>query len=350
MYKLLGKLMVILLLGMGLSGGSELFAKEQKIYCSVCKKKLKRNFLRSSDNKFFCDKKCFETTRPRCSQCKRSIDGKYFRADNKPYCSQDCVERASMIKCMRCGKAVNKGSFIESAYGKFLTCLPCGKIRGCVVCHRAHRKMRQMPNRCYICRDCDHNIVDDLRELQQVLEQVRSTLQRKLRFTFDHPIYLEMRSFGRDPSEPFDGRQEMGLYIYNGRMSVTKVLPGEYWHDKKAEVKITDEKCVIVIMDSLPKFKACEIMAHELAHDYMRHRWPYIKDLKYCEGFAELVAAEYNRLSGYGKWNYRMEMNPDKVYGDGYRMFKAWLQQGSWRNVFKQLDIANDKAKPAELK
>ena len=67
-------------------------------------------------------------------------------------------------------------------------------------------------------------------------------------------------------------------------------------------------------------------------------------------GFAELVAAEYNRLTGNAAWNCRMEYSNNPIYGDGYRMVKKWHQQGKWREVYRRLDLINKRKMPPELK
>ena len=82
----------------------------------------------------------------------------------------------------------------------------------------------------------------------------------------------------------------------------------------------------------------------------MLHRWRYVRDPKLREGFAELIAAEYNRLTGNEKWNYRMEISKDPVYGAGYRLLRLWFKKGSWQEIQRRLDAANYAGMPSELK
>ena len=213
---------------------------------------------------------------------------------------------------------------------------------------RPGKNLRKLPNNNSICRYCNNNIVKTLPELQKIFDAVQRDLTRKFNFKFDHPIKLEMRSFAG--GENWDTSREFGLYKYRGRMVFTEPGVIGKWRKQKTTVSFENESCTIIVMDYLPRNKAAEVIAHELAHDYMKHRWYFIKSDLLKEGFAELVAAEYNRYCGNERWNYRMEVNPDKIYGDGYRLMKSYLQKGSWQEVFRQLDQANDRELPPELK
>ena len=210
------------------------------------------------------------------------------------------------------------------------------------------KKLHKLPNGNHICQYCNKDIVKSLPELQKIFDSVRRDLTQKFNFKFDHPIKLEMRSFST--GENWDTSREFGLYKYHGRMIFTEPSVIGKWRKQKTTVRFENERCSIIIMDYLPQNKAAEVIAHELAHDYMKHRWYFIKSELLREGFAELVAAEYNRCCGNERWNYRMEVNPDKIYGDGYRLMRSYFQKGSWQEVFRQLDKANQHDLPPELK
>jgi len=213
---------------------------------------------------------------------------------------------------------------------------------------RPEKNMHKLPNGNYVCRYCNKDMVESHAGLQQIFNQVRKDLVRLFGFKNDHPITLEMRSLVK--GENWDTGREFGFYKYQGRIIFKE--PGLLGKRKKQKTsyRFANEHCRIVVMDYLPRHKAAEVIAHELAHDYMKHRWYFIKSELLKEGFAELVAAEYNRYCGNERWNYRMEVNPDKIYGDGYRLMKSYLQKGSWQEVFRQLDQANERDLPPELK
>lgn len=176
-------------------------------------------------------------------------------------------------------------------------------------------------------------------------------LQKKFNFKFDHRIKLYMRSYGPNRQHKFIENQELGVYIYQGRQIISVPRKNKRGSKKKQpRVHFENEICTIAVLDHLPRVKLAEVLAHELAHDYMQHRWPFIQDKKIKEGFAELVAAEYNLATGNGKWNYRMENSRDEVYGDGYRLLRSWYKKGGWKEVYRCLNIINRKNHPAELR
>ena len=315
-------------------------------YCVICRRQVPQRYLKGADNRVYCSKKCFEKTLPKCANCNLICREGAFRTDKGFFCSKKCADARHLPHCKCCGKTFREGMVLPTAYGKFYYCVPCSKLAGCLVCERPGKNMRKLDNGNYLCRKCDVDVITSMPQLEKLFKQVRSTLADKLDFRDDHNIKLFMRSFGQNKNDRLDKTREFGLYIYKGREITTKPLPFEFWRDKKTTVRYESKSCSIVVMDSLPAIKAAEVIAHELAHDYMKHRWYYIKDAKLREGFAELVAAEYNRMTGNEKWNYRMKLNPDKIYGDGYRMMKNYLDKEGWDGVCRRLDEANRQAYP----
>ena len=315
-------------------------------YCVICRRQVPQRYLKGADNKVYCSQKCIEKTLPKCTRCGSICRGESFRSAKGFFCSRKCADAAHMPRCNRCEKPFREGRMLPTAYGKFYYCVPCSQLAGCLICERPGKNMRKLDNGNYLCRKCDVDVINSLPQLKKLFNEVRQTLMTKLNFHNEHKIKLIMRSFGQNKADRLDRTREFGYYIYKGKEITTKPLPFEFWRDKKTTVRYEDKSCTIVVMDSLPAIKAAEVIAHELAHDYMKHRWYYIKDDKLREGFAELVAAEYNRIAGNEKWNYRMNFNQDKVYGDGYRMMKLYLDKEGWDGVCRRLDEANRRAYP----
>lgn len=179
---------------------------------------------------------------------------------------------------------------------------------------------------------------------------MRALLCRKLNFKDNYPIPLKLVAGNESTDTAFGTSREFGTYMYSGREIYTTPGRLEFWKEHKTTVQREEESCQITILDHLPRAKMAEVMAHELAHDYMQRRWPYIADAKLKEGFAETVAAAYNHLSGQDAWNYRMEKNPDPIYGDGYRLVRKWQLDGGWPEVARRLDAENRRHLPPELR
>lgn len=314
----------------------------------MCSKKISRKYVKGADGSIYCSKKCFEKKLPVCGNCKKTARGQVYKVKNIFYCSKACAAQSELPACDSCNDPMNNWMILPTPYGSFKYCNHCWQQLKCLLCMRPVRNMQKLPNGNFICRDCNKDIVRNNTELQRIFNQVRQDLARLFNFPNDHRIDLEMRSFSQN--ENWDTSREFGFYKYKGRIVFNK--PGKIgkWMKKTTAVRFENERCSIVVMDYLPRNKAAEVIAHELAHDYMKHRWYFIKSDLLKEGFAELIAAEYNRFCGNERWNYRMEVNPDKIYGDGYRLMKSYLQKGSWQEIFRQLDKANEADLPPELK
>ena len=74
--------------------------------------------------------------------------------------------------------------------------------------------------------------------------------------------------------------------------------------------------------------KLAEVLAHELAHDWMQMNYRNISDLKIKEGWAEYVATRVNSLYGRDYMNRRIEENPSDIYGGGYRHISNMAKKG----------------------
>ncbi|MBE6379424.1 MAG: protein DA1 [Lentisphaerae bacterium] len=327
-----------------------LAAAGDELACDNCRRLIKGKFIKSG-KKNYCSHECFDSVLPKCRNCGKAIRGGYIKTNKGIFCSQLCLDKKLKLQCMTCGKFVAQGMALPTPYGVYKYCMECGKRPVCLVCQRPLKQLTRLPNTGYICKPCNVDIVDNHKELQWLFNRVKNTLIRKFNFKFDHHIELMMRSYGVDRDHKFIEHQELGVFIYRGRevISVPKKRTGKSGQPQ-ASVKHTDEFCKIVVLDHLPRSLMAEVLAHELAHDYMKHRWYYIKDLKIQEGFAELVAAEYNSATGNGKWNYRKEKSKDKVYGDGYRLLRSWHKAGGWKEVFRRLDAINRKNLPKALR
>ena len=336
----------VLLLALLLLAGS--LAAAGELRCGSCAKLIRGRYIKGSNGGSYCNKKCFENSLPRCRECGKICHGRFLKVKDNFFCSKECAEYNLLPGCGRCAKPMKKWMVLPTPYGKFNYCHDCWVLEKCLLCMRPVKNLQRLPNGNHICQYCNKDIVKSLPELQKIFDDVRRDLSKIFNFRFDHPIKLEMRSFSRE--ENWDTSREFGLFVYRGKVIFTEPSVIGKWRKKKTTVRFENERCKIFVMDYLPRSKAIEVIAHELAHDYMKHRWYFIKSELLREGFAELVAAEYNRYCGNERWNYRMEVNPDKIYGDGYRLMKSYLQKGSWQEVFRQLDIANYRDLPPELR
>ncbi len=320
------------------------------LICETCGKRITGRYLKTGDGHVYCSRQCAEAQLPKCAYCGKPCLSRIVSTDKRIFCSPECADAALLPACDLCGKPFREGRQIATPYGEVKFCMGCAARPACFVCEIPGGDHRRLPDGRYLCRRCAADAVSDPAEAEKLLGEVRELLCRKLNFKTDYPIVLRLVADDKSEDTPLGTSREFGLYMYNGREIYTTPSRLEFWKEQKTSVQRETQSCQIVLLDHLPRVKMAEVMAHELAHDYMQRRWPYIADQKIKEGFAETVAAEYNRLTGQSVWNYRMEKNPDPVYGDGYRVIREWQKRGGWPEVARQLETENRKNLPPELR
>lgn len=318
--------------------------------CSVCGKTLHKRYLRDGNGHFFCSRKCADSRLPRCSLCGKALRGRYLQVKERKFCSEECMHQALWPHCSVCGKAFHDGHQLPTPYGDLVFCPECAKLPVCFICRSPVKSGRTLRDGRVYCTRCGEALVSDPAAAREIFRSVRATLRSKLNFPDRHPIALVLTAVPPPQNSAQGEEQEFGRYVYIGREIYSTPSRMQFWKKRETTVRREEKSCRIEVLDQLPRVKLAEVLAHELAHDYMQRRWPYIRDEKLKEGFAEAVAAEYNRLAGRASWNVRMERNPDPVYGDGYRMVRDLWRQGGWNAVQQHLDRANQANLPPELR
>lgn len=298
--------------------------------CATCNKTINGKYLKSGDNKAYCSEKCFEKTLPVCTVCNKRCTKGGFVKENKNYCSQECLNKV-LPKCSLCNKPFSKGVFVGQGqqYGK-VYCSQCAMKPKCFAC--------TMPGNCeilkdgrYICELCNKTAVSDQDDAINIFNDVRKKMYEELGYSSNHILNffltdtqtLEKKSASHAPG------QELGLFEYTCTINtVTKSKVG--WNlkvEEKTEEFRNNEKFSIYALYALPRNKLIEVCAHELAHDWMQQYYPNISDLKIKEGWAEYIATLVNSSYNQSEMNKRMETNPDKIYGDGFRMIRDYAGQ-----------------------
>jgi len=130
---------------------------------------------------------------------------------------------------------------------------------------------------------------------------------------------------------------EYGLFHYQELISQTirtsKNIFGKV--SKTKGKKQVSKFYQIFVLNYLSKEQTIEVIAHELAHDWMQENYPHINDLLISEGWAEYIASQVNILYNHAEMNNRMQNNPDKIYGDGYRTIKKIVDTKGVKELLK---------------
>lgn len=303
----------------------------QSIRCSMCGKIIRGDYLMGG-GKAYCSQKCFDKTLPKCATCGKVIRDNSFQFKNKNYCSIKCMKQV-LPKCDSCHQPISgKYSVYETPNGKQKTlCYHCSQLTRCFACDLPGRSTR-LPDGRYICETCARESIKSPEEARKLFDEVRAVTERilgkkidcPLRFhTVDYPTLLKITNV---PLE--DTTIELGLCRSNMLERKTGNIS-----------EIVKYDCDIYILDTLPRWRFIEIAAHELAHHWQYHQFPYLKQdpKKIPEGFAEYASALVNDAYGQASLNKKKLERRDFIYGSGYKLFLGIAKQGGLQAVFQYL-------------
>ena len=316
----------IILLAATLLTSFSLFA----LNCSVCQKNIRSRYLKNDKNKVFCSQKCFAKTVSKCAKCRKPcLNGSYIFF-KKHYCSKKCLEAVS--RCKNCDQPSMKIRVIVNQDGKsMMLCPQCVNLPKCYFCNLPYRT-RQLPDSRHICKDCSKTAVSSHDEIRKRVRFIRQKLKSLFGFDNTHHIELEILPLDRleqQSSQLYrgEGQQRLAMMRYSYEISERTDFRG------KKSKSLKRQKCKILILDNVPADLLDDALAHELAHDYLRHNAGNVKDLKLEEGFAETIAAAFNNAMQKKHLNKRKENNPDPVYGGGYRAISKLMKTKGFRST-----------------
>lgn len=311
--------------------------------CSICREKIHGRYFKSN-GKVFCSQKCFNKTKPICVVCgKRCVHG-VFKKEGRFYCSKKCVE-TTLPRCFLCNKPFRQGIVIKAPDGDKVYCKHCGSLPRCFACSLPAASGTYLKDGRFLGADCAKTAIFSEAEGKELFDKVRAKIRRKLNWGTGHKISFRLVDSKtlQKASHNYEPGLEMGLFKYSytikTRTETTySLLKGR---QEKTEKYHTNDRYTIFILSGLPKWKFIEVCAHELGHDWMQGYYPKIKTLKIKEGWAEYFASLVNDIYGQGYMNKRMEVNPNAIYGGGYRFIRDYVKQHGIRGLmryFRQLD------------
>jgi hypothetical protein len=319
------------------------------VTCSQCGKAMPagRRYVQK-EGQAFCSQRCLDATLPRCAACRKICRGGFVK-DGKNYCSKACLG-TTFPACSACGKRTPNGGIGQAPDGRdAFFCPACIAGPRCFCCGLPGAS-QALPDSRRLCRECAPTAVGDAAAMRTVSEDVRRRMRDELNLGTDHAIRFELvdeptllaRSGGESPG------RELGLYRYESTIETTvrrTTRGGRVVRETVAETN-GQETHTILLLSHLSLAKLREVVAHELAHDWMQARYPDIADAQVKEGWAEYVASRVNELYGQAAMNRRMALNPDPNYGEGYRRIRQIAEAEGKEGVFRLFDEANRAGKP----
>ena len=311
--------------------------------CAVCGRKIRGKYIKYK-GKVYCSRKCYESVLPKCVICGKPAT--ITTPDGKHYCSKECLSKTWPV-CAACGRRSPKG--VRRGWDHKFICEKCAKKPKCFACGMPG--VVRLADGRVLCAKCANVAVMKAERATEVAEEVRKLMCEKLSLSTTHTIKYHVVSQDelRGKTDKHGAGRELGLFscaFKIERTTVKRMISGvEVSSTTKREVK--ERHYDIYFLYGTPLWKLREVAGHELGHDWMEERYPHIHDLKLKEGWAEFVASRINILYKQERLNKRLEMNPDPIYGDGYRYVKKAFDQGGMKAllaIFKAADAEGAKA------
>ncbi|MBE6390499.1 MAG: protein DA1 [Lentisphaerae bacterium] len=291
--------------------------------CIQCNKKIRGKYIRTRDG-YFCSKKCYHASLPECDYCREPCSSRSVTMMGKTFCSKACLFK--VFRCSTCRTGLMQVITVtDMRGGEKYFCQKCSKKNYCYFCSMPGC-LKQLPDGRWLCAKCNKMAVRKPADVERIFRKVRADLAARFGYDSKHRIELLQVSPARLEKESGSiyqpaGSSRMALMRYRNKVTV-KILP-----NGKKEKRISDEKCQIFVLNTVPEDMLYDALAHELTHDYLRHNVGNVKNLANEEGFCELVSALYNEKNGTAYLNDVKKSRKDPVYGDGYRKMDSLFRK-----------------------
>ncbi|MCM8527362.1 MAG: protein DA1 [Lentisphaeraceae bacterium] len=286
--------------------------------CTSCRKTISGQYLLSGDKKPFCSKKCFASTLPKCSQCKKSIVGPYKSLNKKVYCSDKCFS-VVLPKCNLCNSSVKKAFKVDDSH----YCQKCISFDRCFGCRHPFNKGVVYKDERKYCLKCkDKSVFSEAKA--EVLYKIAILAHREMLGTPGVKIppmkFVDAKTLKQFHAHKHDddGMSLRGFY------QETK-LEKETLDSNNRVVSRTVEKTgeTIYILNGLSREEIIVTAIHELTHDWLSDYYEGIKvaPLWIEEGFCQYIAYNYCLKKNYKSLAERIKTAPDDVYGKGAKFY-----------------------------
>lgn len=300
--------------------------KKHDIRCSYCQQAL-QNHYREEAEKIYHPECWEEIQKTACDYCQKNLTGKYFIFERKKY-HQSCFVEHIAPRCAVCEEALLEGYLTNYwyAFHKFHQDLP-----ECSNCHRlivpnVTQGGKEYSDQRPICNLCFSQAVTTEEQVEQIYQEIQKQmvdfgLSIK---TQNLPIHLVFQP----------ELKKRAKFIYTPRLQGLT----------ESQVWITGEKkqyqFTISILYGLEENLFRSVLIHELGHVWTKENRESPLPREIEEGFANylslrLLETRKNEMSQY--FQHLLKINPDPVYGEGFRTVNKYIQQWGWSFFLKKI-------------
>jgi len=282
--------------------------------CGRCGRKIGTSKYFHIDGKYVCENCYNRYYRPVCEYCRRPITDVFVEVDGKKY-HQRCYNDHVALKCAICKRPI-EGNYITDFWGNSYCRKHQDELHQCDYCGRLISKRttgggRTYPDGRHICGYCLQDVIKDRRTAERVMKDVIMYLGLKGITVENKGISLSLV----DKPELADitgdrNGNHTGFVKYEGQSLLGKITKAKY---------------DIYILDGMPRIDFIESVAHELMHVWQYSRGLLDQSPAWSEGSCNYASALvlgyfHGKRSDYNLQN--LELNPDPIYGEGYRRVK----------------------------
>lgn len=323
--------------GKEISGGY-IEAEGQKFHpehflCSECKKVITDGY-NFDKNKFYHPECLAELTGLRCSTCQKVISGGYIQFEGKNY-HQECFEENVQKKCTICRKPIS-GTYEVDLFGnefhpehrsEYPECDGCNRL----ACDALTGGYKKYADGRYVCKICYQNAVLDDGFIAGLLTKVMNKLSSM--GLIINSSKLSIRGVDRTGLRKFAGAnysEEMRGFCDTRTSSryVNGKLSGE------------STEHTIYVLNGVPATSVESVIAHELMHVWLIQNTRNDHSAHLREGSCNFISFIYLSSLAVEDAKIQMkiiEMNPDSVYGDGFRMVREKFGKRNISDLLKYL-------------
>lgn len=310
--------------------------------CTQCGKSISGKYLRT-DIGTYCSRGCLQATLPKCDVCGDTLSGRFLSADGKQFCSDACYETV-LATCTLCDKPIRQGVSL----GEHRYCLECAHKPRCGECQLPFTKGVKLQDDRYLCIGCRRDAILTASQAREPYERARRQLQSLTGIAIPSPPPLEL--VGRDVlvgkmgAAVFqaDAAVVRGFYSRRENTTIYERLGREIRRETEVE-----EEIMMLYGQTQHNFLATAV--HELTHDLIADHFSSLKQapLWVEEGICQYLSAIYCRHMGFEEALQAIEESTNPVYGDGYRYFKQQLGDNNWAGLKHWMQTVDVSSLPA---
>jgi hypothetical protein len=281
--------------------------------CAACGQVIRESYFETGGKVYHA--RCFT-----CARCGKPIEGEFTVFKGKNY-HTPCFENHVALRCAVCGGIV-QGQYLLDYWGNAYHPRHKNDVIQCDFCQRfivgsLTEGMKRLRDGRALCSICAPGSVTNVRDARAILVDAADKL-RSVGIDVDCDR-VELALVGGDELARIAGN----------RSNDTKGFT-DYWVSKSLFGKVNGETVKVYLLYGMPRVQMASTAAHELMHVWQFRKGRLDQDAAISEGSCNLASYLVLRKLGGQEAEFVIDgmiRDPDPVYGDGFRLVKAYTEE-----------------------